>query len=261
MNNNLTMNRTLRAGVLAVGSLWLACQPSQAQPKPKTQAEVTALQAMFNATDMDARIKAGDDVLLNFSNTEFKPIVLVTMADAYNRKGDSVKMTVYAERAIEADPKNYQAMLMLAQGIAAKVRENDLDKDARLTQAEKYANDAIAALQDAPKMNPGMTDEQWNGAKKDYVADAHQALGLVAAGRKKNDVAIAEYKLAVSGATNPDPATSVRLGQALNKAGQYDEAIGVLDKVMAAPDVNPQIKQFAQAERVRAVTAKNGAAK
>ena len=255
---SICMNRTLRAGLLTLGALSLTLQ---AQPKPKTQAEVTALQAMFSATDPDARIKAGDDVLLNFANTEFKPFVLVTIADAYNRKGDNAKMTVYAERAIEADPKNYQAMLMLSQGIASKVRDNDLDRDARLTQAEKYANDAIAALKDAPKMNPGMTDDQWTAAKKDYVADAHQALGMVATARKKPDVAVTEYKLAVTGATNPDPATSVRLGQALNKAGQYDEAIAVLDKVMAQPDVNPQVKQFAQAERVRAVTGKGGAAK
>ena len=168
---------------------------------------------------------------------------------------------IAAERAIEADPKNYQAMLMLATGIASKVRENDLDKDARLAQAEKYANDAIANLQDAQKMNPGMTDVQWTAAKADYVADAHQALGMIAAVRKKNDVAVTEYQLAVTGASNPDPATSVRLGQALNKAGKYDEAIAVLDKVMAAPDVNPQVKQFAQAERVRSVTAKGGTPK
>lgn len=255
------INRTLRASLQTLGIIFLAsCAILNAQPKPKSQAEVTALQAMFAATDADSRIKTGEDVLLNFANTDFKPFVLVTIADAYNRKGDNAKMTVYAERAIEADPKNYQAMLMLATGIASKVRENDLDKDARLVQSEKYANDAIAALQGAPKMNPGLTDEQWNAAKKDYVADAHQALGMVASMRKKNDVAITEYKMAVENASNPDPATSVRLGQALNKAGKHDEAIAVLDKIMAQPDVNPQVKQFAQAERVRAVTAKGGAA-
>ena len=245
-------------GLLTLAAITLTLS---AQPKPKSQAEITALQAMFNATDLDTRIKAGDDVLLNFANTDFKALVLVTIADAYNRKNDSVKMTVYAERAIEADPKNYQAMLMLAQSIAAKVRDNDLDRDARLAQAEKYANDAIAAISSSAKVNPGMTDDQWTAAKKDYTADAHQALGMIAADRKKNDVAVAEYKLAVTGAANPDPAASVRLGQALNKAGQYDEAIAILDKVMATADVNPQIKQFAQAERVRAVTAKGGAAK
>ena len=79
--------------------------------------------------------------------------------------------------------------------------------------------------------------------------------------RKKYDVAIAEFKEAVEGASTPDPATMVRLGQAYNQAKKYDEAIAILDKVMAGADVHPQIKQFAQAERVRAIQGKGGPAK
>jgi predicted Zn-dependent protease len=79
--------------------------------------------------------------------------------------------------------------------------------------------------------------------------------------RKKYDVAIAEFKEAVDGAGTPDPATMVRLGQAYNQAGKHDDAIAILDKVMAGANVHPQIKQFAQAERVRAIQAKNGPAK
>lgn len=247
--------------IAIVGLLTLASAAlTMAQPRPKSQAEVTALQAMFNATDNDTRIKAGQDVLANFANTDFKSIVLFTIADAYNRKNDTPKMVAYGEQALDADPKNYQAMLLLAQGIAAHVGPDDLDRDKRLAEAEKYANQALAMIPTAPKMNAGMTDDQWNAAKKDYTADARQALGIIAMGRKKYDVAITEFTAAIDAAATPDPATRVRLGQAYNKAGKYDEAIAVLDKVMAAPDVNPAVKQFAQAERVRAVQAK-GAAK
>ena len=228
--------------------------------KPKSQAEVTALNAMFSAQTLDDRIKAGEDVLTNFANTEFKALVLNTIADSYNRKGDSVKMMVYAERAIEADPKDYQAKIMLAQGIAGKVRENDLDKDEQLKKAEQYANDAISDLNSASKLNPAMTDDQWAAAKKDFTADAHQALGMVAMGRKKYDVAVTEFKSASETAANPDPVALVRLGQAYSRAGKYDEAVATLDKVMNDANAPASIKQFAQAERVRAVQAKGGAA-
>lgn len=53
----------------------------------------------------------------------------------------------------------------------------------------------------------------------------------------------------------------VRLGAVYNLTGKYDEGIAVLDKVMAATDVHPQLRQFAQAERVRAIQAKTGGAK
>jgi hypothetical protein len=51
----------------------------------------------------------------------------------------------------------------------------------------------------------------------------------------------------------------VRLGQAYTAAGKPDDAIAVLDKVMADDKVHPQIRQVAQAERVRAIQAKGGA--
>ncbi len=53
----------------------------------------------------------------------------------------------------------------------------------------------------------------------------------------------------------------VRLGQAYNAAGKSDDAIAILDKVMADTNVHPQIRQVAQAERVRAIQAKGNGAK
>src|SRR5205085_5261045 len=83
-----------------------------------------------------------------------------------------------------------------------------------------------------------------------------QALGMSAMIRKKWDVAIAELKTAVETSAKPDPATHVRLASAYAAAGKYDEALAILDKLMAQTDLNPAIRQFAQAERVRAMQGK-----
>src|SRR5258708_744838 len=117
-----------------------------AQLKPKTKAEYDALNKMFSATTPDERIAAGEEVIANFEKTEFKSVVFFTIAQAYNAKKDDVKALVYGERALEADPKSYQADLMMAQLISIKVRENDLDKEERYKDAEKYANQAIANI-------------------------------------------------------------------------------------------------------------------
>ncbi len=256
------MNRIITIGVLAVaaaGSLLAQGSTAAKQPQPKSKGEVEALQALFNAGTPDARIKAGDELLTKFADTEFKPIALFFIAASYEQKGDFDKMTVYAERTLEADPGNYNAMLMLARNLAQRTREHDLDKEEKLTKADKYAHQAETALKDAAKPNPQITDDQWNTAKKELNAQVHESLGLSAMVRKKYDVAVTEFKTALE--NSQEPATSVRLGAAYNQAGKYDEAIAVLDKVMAQPDVNPQIKQFAQAEKVRATQAKNGPAK
>jgi hypothetical protein len=79
--------------------------------------------------------------------------------------------------------------------------------------------------------------------------------------RKKYDVAASEFKTAVEGAPTPDQSTMVRLASAYDLNGKPDDAIAVLDKLMAMPDLNPQIKQFAEKEKVTAMKLKTGAAK
>jgi len=52
-----------------------------------------------------------------------------------------------------------------------------------------------------------------------------------------------------------------KTGAAYEKAGQHDNAIAVLDEVINDPNVHAQIKQFAQAEKARAIEAKSGGQK
>ena len=235
----------------------LMAQPKQ--PQPKSQKELEAIQAMFNAPDPDGRIKAAQELIQKFADTEFKSIAFQMVAMSYQMKNDVENMVIWSERVLEAEPKNYNAMLMIAAGLAQRTREFDLDKEEKLSRAEKMAKSAEELVKTAAKPRPDLPDEQWESAKKDYSAQAHEALGLVANSRKKYDVAIAEYKLAIETAANPDPATMVRLGAVYNVAGKPDEAIAIIDKLLAMPEVHPQIKQFAQAEKARAVQAKTGA--
>ena len=230
-------------------------------PQPKSQKEVEALMAIQNATTPDARLAAIENLLTKFADTEFKVMALNMAAATAQQKGDTEKMIIYAERTLEADPKSYAAMIMLSQAWAQRTKEFDLDKEEKLGRAEKFAKDALGLLATAEKFRPDITDEQWAAYKKDSVAQAHEALGSVAMTRKKFDVAITEYKAAVDNAAQVDPATLVRLASAYSQSAKYDDAIVQLDKVLAMPDVNPQVKQVAQSEKTRVMQAKGGGAK
>lgn len=225
--------------------------------KPKSQEEYKALQAMMTAQDPDAQIAAGNTVIEKFADTDFKSIALFTIAAAYQRKGDFPKTVTYGERSLEADPKNYQAMLLLASEYARTTKDTDFDKDDKLKKADKYANDAVALIKAAPKPNPGLADADWEAAKKDMSASAYEILGQSAMVRKKPDVALTQFQAAVDTAVNKDPATYVRLAQADNMLGKYDDAIAAAEKAMNAPSAVPAVKQFAQAERARAMVGKN----
>lgn len=220
--------------------------------KKVSKKEYDAFMAIQNATTAQERIKAVDSFVTSFADSQLKSTALYMAADAAQRSGDSAKAVTYGDQAIEADPKNFDAMLLVAGEIARGTRENDLDKDEKLARATKLSNDALEILKTAPKPNANLPDEKWDAYKKDATAQAHSNLGLVAMAQKKYDVAATEFKTAVDNSANPDPATMVRLATAYDEAGKPDEGIAVLDKVLATPNLNPTVQKFATAEKTRA---------
>jgi len=256
------MKRIILTGILAIGTgatcLMAQAPPAgQKGPAPKSKGEVEALQALQAAGgDPDKSIAAAENLITKFADTDFKSIALYIEADAYQRKGDWDHMLIYAERVLEADPKDFRATLMLANYYATRTRENDLDREEKLGKAEKYANQVIEMMKTAPKPNPQITDEQWADARKDTTAEAYNAIGLANLTRKKYDAAAAAFKSAVDANSRPEPAYMVRQASALQSAGKNDEAIALCDKVMAIADVHPQIKQVAT--QIRAAAVKSG---
>jgi tetratricopeptide (TPR) repeat protein len=244
----------LLGAALPVPALW-----AQKAPQAKSPKEVQALQAVQAAKTPDEQIKAIDSVIENFPDTEFKLTLLQFGMQAAQQKRDYPLTVTYAERILEVDPKNIFALSTLASQITSHTREFDLDKEEKLAKAEKYANATIESAKDAQKPRPDITDEQWANAKKDYSADAHSVLGQIAMLRKKNDLAITEFKTAQDTAAAPSSITVAHLGDAYLSAQKYDDAIAAFDKAAAMPDASPQVKAFIASKRAAAVKAKGGA--
>jgi tetratricopeptide (TPR) repeat protein len=230
-------------------------QPQQQQqqliPGTKSAGESEALMALIQAQgNPDATITAAENLLTKYADTTFKETALLQEANAYNSKRDSTKAQVYAERVLEVNPKNFQATLLLGELITTGTKENDLDKEEKLTKATKYFNDTMEILKTAPKPNPQLPDAQWEEGKKMITAEAHNGLGMIAITRKKWDVAGTEFKAAVD--ADPQDAYQVRLALALQNQGKNDEAIAIVDKLLANPQLHPAIKQVAQSIKTSA---------
>jgi lipopolysaccharide biosynthesis regulator YciM len=272
MQGVLEMKRTILTGVLvlATGVSGLMAQKNKKdQPQPKEQqqsaapkmspGEQQALMALIQAQGKpDETIVAAENLLTKYADTTYKDTALFMEAIAYQQKGDKDKMQIFAERTLAANPKYFQASLLLADLTVQQTREHDLDRDEKLAKADKYANDAIATVTAAAKPNPQLSDQQWEEAKKDLIAQAHDALGMSALQKKNYDLAITEFKASVEGAAHAEPAFQVRLASAYQQSGKNDEAIALAEKVMNDAQTPQQIKSVAQAIRAAAVVAKNG---
>lgn len=243
------MKRVILAAVLLTAlSAWAQ--------KPKSKSETEALTAVQTAATNDDRLKAIDNVLTKFADTEYKKVLLSMALQTAQQKGDFAQTTFYAEQILEGDPKNAQAEVAIAFETARRTREYDLDKDEKLAKAEKYADQALTDAPTMAKPQSNVTDTDWDARKKDFMSQAHEAKGMIAGLRKKKDMAVQEYKAAVDVTPAPDPATVVRLGQAYMDTGQYDDAAASFDKAIAMPNAMQQVKDVAAQKKADALKRK-----
>jgi len=248
----------LAAMTLTAGFVWAQQAQQKAAPSAAPVAKGTmpkkeydAYMAVVNEQDPDKRVKKADEFITTYADAEpqYKSLVLYMAAEGSDRKGDQIKAMAYAQSALESDSMNFEAMLLLSGELARGTKENDLDKVEKLAKAEKLATDAITGLPNAAKPNPKTSDGAWENYKKDQIAQGHVDLGMIALARKKNDLAVAEFKQAVDGSSTPDPIPMLRLADAYNKDNKPDDALAVVNKVLAMPDLNPQLKQFAENQK------------
>jgi tetratricopeptide (TPR) repeat protein len=268
----LNIAGALLLGAATAAAAWGQSQPAAqagqagqaGQPHPKSQKEVDALkkvQAAAQANDPAAELQAINYVLENFTDTEYKPMLLQMAMDAAQRENDVAQTTLWGDRVLQADPGNIPARVMLAEVIAQHTRENDLDKEQSLKKSDDYANKALELLKAANTPPAGVVDTQWPDYKKQLTSQAYDALGMAADLRKDYPGAIKNFQSAIDAQpTNPVPLARLTKAYVGNK--QYDEAINTADKVLAMNDAPPAVKNFAQVEKDAATKLKGaGAAK
>ena len=232
----------------------MAQQPAAGAPKgphPKNKEELAALQKVQAAAqtgDPDQELAAVNNVLENFTDTDYKPMLISMAMQAAQQKNDMPLVTTWTDRALQADPNNIEAHVVLAEAMARHTRENDLDKADSITKIQTNANKALDMLKTADKAPAGIADAQWPDVKKQLTGQAYDALGMAAAVDKKYPDAITAYKAGVA-ADPADVVLKARLSKAYVDNKQYDDAISTADQVMADSTAQPAVKQFAQAQK------------
>ena len=256
-------------------ALWLTAglwaQQTPKQPAPKSQKEVEALMAIQNPPECappsplpecpDARIKAADDLVHNFKDTEFKEFAYQMKTLSYQQKNEYEAMLVAGEQTLEINPDNIVVLITLAQAIPQRTKEFDLDKEEKLQKAEKLAKKAQTLVPNLAKFNPQITDEEWAGYKKSAMSQVHEALGMAAFVRKNYPAAEQAFKASVDVSPQPDPTTLYRLAMVYNAQNKYDEAIAALDKAIAAGGLKVGDKDLAAEQKAAIMKAKESASK
>jgi len=213
-------------------------------PKIKSNGErkaVIAIQTAVKSGDLDGIVKASEDLLNNYADSDYKEYALTVEAKAYQTKGDLDNAQIFADRALQINPKAYTMQLLIAEAITPNIKEHDLNYADEIAKCTKLFNDAIENVKVAVKPNPQVSDADWENNKKFAQSEAYNGLGMLASIDKKPDEAVKDFQLAVDNDPEQD-AFATRLASAYLTVGKKSEALAICDKLLAKPTLNPRIK-------------------
>lgn len=269
------MKRAALIGALLVVAIWSFAQgdskpatqnPPAAQPgaapapqgkrplQAKTQPEFDAYNAAVKVTDPAALEKAADDFATKFPDSELRVMLYRSAMQNYQRTGNSDKTLEMGRKALAIDPDDPEALVTVANEIAEKTRDTDLDKDQRLDEAMKLAQKALQTVDTDIAVPPNTPQAQVDAYKGQLRSFAYSIIGTLEF--KKDNFAAAEKDLRKSidaYPSQPDPVVLLRLAISLDRQGEahYPDALKEANRAVELTQESSSIGKLARQERDR----------
>jgi tetratricopeptide (TPR) repeat protein len=194
-------------------------------PQAKTQPEFDAYKTAAAITDPAAQEKAAADFAAKYAESELRPVLYKGVMHSYQQANNADKMMETAQKVLSFDPDDPEALIGVAQVLAERTRESDLDHDQRLAEAKKDAERALSTV-DTDLPTSGYPPEQLKAFKDFLRSDAYAILGTIDFNQKNWASAEGNLKKSIDAyPQQPDPIAIFRLSVALDMQSKYPEAM------------------------------------
>jgi tetratricopeptide (TPR) repeat protein len=214
------------------GQAGQAAPAGKRPPAAKTQPEFEAYKAAVAQTDPATLEKSADDFAAKFPDSELRAMLYTTAMQRYQQANNTDKMMDMARKVLSFDPDDPAALVELAQALAERTRDTDLDKDQRLADAKKNAEHALVTI-DTDIPTSGYPPEQLVAFKNFLRSEAYVILGTLSF--KASNWSDAEQNLRKSIEAlpqQPDPVAVFRLAVALDMQNKLPEAMKYADQAV-----------------------------
>jgi tetratricopeptide (TPR) repeat protein len=207
------------------GQAAAAAPQGKRPPAAKTQPEFDAYKAAVAQTDAAALEKAADDFATKFPDSELRGLLYTAAEQRYQSANNADKMMDMARKVLAIDPDDPAALVGLAQGIAERTHDTDLDRDQRIAEAKKNAERALVTV-DTDVPASGYPPDQLVAYKGFLRSEAYAILGKLAADAKNWPEAESNLRKSIDALPQqPDPVAVFRLAVALDMQNKYPEAL------------------------------------
>jgi tetratricopeptide (TPR) repeat protein len=230
-------------------------------PQAKTQPEFDAYKVVAANTDAAALEKATDDFATKFPDSELRALLYKAVMRTYQSANNGEKTEAMGRKVLSMDGDDPEALVIVAEVIAERTRDSDLDKDQRYDEAMKMAQKATQTVETDVSFNQGTPQEKIDAYKQLLRSNAYSVMGTI--DFKKDNFAAAQENLQKSidaYPSQPDPVVVLRLALSLDKQSKYPDALKVANRAVELTQDNSQIGTLARRERDRLQQLTGGAA-
>lgn len=195
-------------------------------PQAKTQPEFDAYKAAAANQDPAALAKAADEFATKFPESELRLILYKTAMRGYQQANDGDNMMEMGRKVIKIDPDDPEALVGVAEVLAERTRDTDLDKDQRLEEAMKLAQHATETIDTDVAVPPGTPQDKIDAYKGFLRSTAYSIMGTIQYNKEKYPEAEGFYRKSIDAfPSQPDPLAVLRLALSLDKQNKYPEAL------------------------------------
>jgi tetratricopeptide (TPR) repeat protein len=260
--NNKPAAQNPPAGQAAQPAGQAAAPQGKRPPQAKTQPEFDAYKAALAQTDPAAAEKAADDFTAKFPESELRVVVYKAAMQKYQQANNADKMLDMAQKTLTFDADDPLALLGVAQVLAERTRETDLDRDQRLAEAKKDAERALVTI-DTDTPTASVPPEQLNAYKGFLKSDAYAILGTLAFNAKNWPEAETNLRKSIDAFPQQlDPVAVFRLAVTLDMQNKIPEAMKYADQAVDLTKDRPDSPagKAARAEKDRLTKLSSGTA-
>jgi tetratricopeptide (TPR) repeat protein len=201
-------------------------------PAAKTQPEFEAYKAAIALADPAAVEKAAGDFAAKFPDSELRVMIYKSAMQKYQAANNGDKMMEMAEKALTLDPDDPEALVGVAQVIAERTRDTDLDRDQRVAEAKKDAERSLVTI-DTDIPTSGYPPEQLAAYKGYLRSEAYAVLGKLACDAKSWPEAETDLRKSIEALPqSPDSIAVLRLAVALDMQNKIPEAVKYADQAV-----------------------------
>ena len=159
-NSGQTAQQNPPAAGQAAPAQGATAPPTKRPPQAKTQPEFDAYKAAVANTDAAALEKAADDFATKFPDSELRVLLYQNAMRLYQTANNAEKTEAMGRKVLSLDGDNPEALVIVAEVIAERTRDADIDKDQRFAEAISMAQKATQTVDTDLTMQAGTPQDE-----------------------------------------------------------------------------------------------------